>query len=82
MGGHRYLPSEWPSDPNTKVILETITKNETSYVMAQKYLPEISAGDKRILLINGAPVPYALARIPADGEVRGNLARGGSRHGR
>jgi glutathione synthase len=53
------------SDPNTKVILETITKNETSYVMAQKYLPEISAGDKRILL------------IPAEGEFRGNLARGG-----
>jgi glutathione synthase len=69
------------SDPNTKVILETITNNETSYVMAQKYLPEISAGDKRILLINGEPVPYALARIPADGEVRGNLARGGSGKG-
>jgi glutathione synthase len=65
------------SDPNTKVILETITKNETSYVMAQKYLPEISAGDKRILLINGEPVPYVLARIPAEGEFRGNLARGG-----
>ena len=65
------------SDPNTKVILETITKNETSYVMAQKYLPEISAGDKRILLINGEPVPYGLARIPAEGEFRGNLARGG-----
>ena len=65
------------SDPNTKVILETITKNETSYVMAQKYLPEISAGDKRILLINGEPVPYVLARIPAEGEFRGNLACGG-----
>lgn len=69
------------SDPNTKVILESITKNETSYVMAQKYLPEISAGDKRILLINGEPVPYALARIPAEGEFRGNLARGGSGKG-
>ena len=69
------------SDPNTKVILETITKNETSYVMAQKYLPEISAGDKRILLINGEPVPYALARIPAEGEFRGNLARGGTGKG-
>ncbi len=69
------------SDPNTKVILETITKNQTSYVMAQKYLPEISAGDKRILLINGEPVPYALARIPAEGEFRGNLARGGTGKG-
>ena len=45
--------------------------------MAQKYIPEISAGDKRILLINGEPVPYALARIPIAGEIRGNLARGG-----
>jgi glutathione synthase len=69
------------SDPNTKVILETITKNQTSYIMAQKYLPEISAGDKRILLINGEPVPYALARIPAEGEFRGNLARGGTGKG-
>ena len=77
MGGHSIFRVS-ASDPNTKVILETITKNETSYVMAQKYLPEISAGDKRILMINGEPVPYALARIPADGEVRGNLARGGS----
>ncbi len=77
MGGHSIFRVS-ASDPNTKVILETITKNGTSYVMAQKYLPEISAGDKRILMINGEPVPYALARIPADGEVRGNLARGGS----
>ena len=69
------------TDPNTKVILETITKNETSYVMAQKYLPEISSGDKRILLINGEPVPYVLARIPAEGEFRGNLARGGDGKG-
>lgn len=77
MGGHSIFRVS-ASDPNTKVILETITKNETSYVMAQKYLPEIAAGDKRILMINGEPVPYALARIPAEGEVRGNLARGGS----
>ena len=65
-------------EPNAKVILETMTKNETSFIMAQKYLPEISAGDKRILLINGEPIPYALARIPTEGEFRGNLARGGS----
>ncbi len=80
MGGHSiYRVSE--SDPNCKVILETMTKYGTSYVMAQKYLPEISAGDKRILLVDGEPIPYALARIPADGEVRGNLARGGSGKG-
>lgn len=46
--------------------------------MAQRYIPEITEGDKRILLINGEPVPYALARIPAQGETRGNLAAGGS----
>ncbi len=64
-------------DPNLAVILETMTAHENCYVMAQKYLPEIKAGDKRILLINGEPVPYALARIPAIGETRGNLAAGG-----
>jgi glutathione synthase len=69
------------ADHNCKVILETMTKEGTAYVMAQKFLPEISAGDKRILLIDGKPVPYALARIPADGEVRGNLARGGTGKG-
>jgi glutathione synthase len=80
MGGQSIFRVD-ASDPNAKVILETMTKNESSYIMAQKYLPEISAGDKRILLINGEPVPYALARIPAEGEVRGNLARGGSGKG-
>lgn len=69
------------SDHNCKVILESMTREGTAYVMAQKFVPEISAGDKRILLIDGEPVPYALARIPADGEVRGNLARGGSAQG-
>jgi glutathione synthase len=69
------------SDHNCKVILETMTREGSAYVMAQKFVPEISAGDKRILLIDGEPVPYALARIPADGEVRGNLARGGSGQG-
>ncbi|HIF50687.1 MAG TPA: glutathione synthase [Thiotrichaceae bacterium] len=69
------------ADHNCKVILETMTNDGTAYVMAQKFLPEISAGDKRILLIDGKPVPYALARIPADGEVRGNLARGGTGKG-
>ena len=69
------------SDPNRKVILENMTQQNTAFVMAQKYLAEISAGDKRILMINGEPVPYALARIPASGEVRGNLARGGTGKG-
>ena len=62
---------------NLNVIIETLTQLETRTIMAQRYIPAISAGDKRILLINGEPVPYALARIPAKGETRGNLAAGG-----
>ena len=69
-------------DPNISVILETMTKHDSRYIMAQKYLPQIKQGDKRILLINGEPVPYALARLPAEGETRGNLAAGGSAVGR
>lgn len=69
-------------DPNLNVILETMTQYNTRYVMAQKYLPEIKDGDKRILLVNGEVIPYALARIPASGETRGNLAAGGSAEGR
>ncbi len=65
------------NDPNTNVIIETITHYEQQFVMAQRFIPEISAGDKRILLVDGEPVPYALARIPAAGETRGNLAAGG-----
>jgi glutathione synthase len=65
-------------DPNLSVILEVMTQYQTRYIMAQKYLPAIKEGDKRILLVNGEPVPYALARIPAQGETRGNLAAGGS----
>lgn len=62
---------------NLSVILEVLTKGQKINIMAQRYIPEIaSAGDKRILLINGEPVPYALARIPAKGELRGNLAAG------
>jgi len=64
-------------DPNTSVIIETLTEHGNRYAMAQQFIPEISAGDKRILLIDGEPVPYALARIPAKGELRGNLAAGG-----
>ena len=65
-------------DVNTNVILETLTEHETRYVMAQRFIPEIDKGDKRILLIDGEPVPYALARVPAKGETRGNLAVGGT----
>ena len=65
-------------DPNVSVILETLTEHDTSYIMAQQYLPEIKHGDKRVLVVNGEAIPYALARIPADGETRGNLAAGGA----
>ena len=66
------------TDPNISVVLETITQFEQRTVMAQRYLPEISQGDKRILVINGEPLPYALARIPKAGETRGNLSAGGT----
>ena len=69
-------------DPNFSVIVETLTDNGKKSVMVQQYLPAIKDGDKRILLINGEPVPYALARIPAAGETRGNLAAGGRAEGR
>ena len=65
-------------DPNIGVILETMTADETQATMAQRYIPEIVDGDKRILLIDGEPVPYALARVPAPGETRANLAAGGT----
>ena len=68
-------------DPNLNVILETITGNGTISAMAQRYIPEITAGDKRILMIDGEPFPHALARIPASGETRGNLAVGGRGEG-
>ena len=64
-------------DPNLSVILETLTAHGTQQIMAQRYLPAIKDGDKRILMIDGEPVPYCLARIPAQGETRGNLAAGG-----
>ncbi|WP_425317701.1 glutathione synthase [Pseudomonas nitroreducens] len=64
-------------DPNLSVILETLTSHGQEQVMAQRYLPAIKDGDKRILMIDGEPVEYCLARIPAQGETRGNLAAGG-----
>jgi glutathione synthase len=69
-----------PQDPNLGVILETVTQGGRRTVMAQRFIPEISAGDKRILLVAGRPVPYALARVPRPGESRGNLAAGGIPH--
>ena len=65
-------------DPNLNVIMETVTHYGRRTIMAQRYIPEIADGDKRVLLIGGKPVPYALARIPKPGETRGNLAAGGT----
>ena len=65
-------------DPNLNVIIETVTHYGQRMIMAQRFIPEIADGDKRILLIAGKPVPYALARIPKPGETRGNLAAGGT----
>lgn len=67
-----------PGDPNLSVIIETLTQHGSHSIMAQRYIPDIVHGDKRILMINGEPVPYALARVPAQGELRGNLAAGGT----
>ena len=65
------------NDPNLNAIIETLTLDGVRTIMAQRYIPDIVHGDKRILLIGGEPVPYALARIPLAGETRGNLAAGG-----
>ncbi|KGP63550.1 glutathione synthetase [Legionella norrlandica] len=76
MGGNSvfYVDKE---GKNLAVILEVLTKGQTKCIMAQRYIPEITqTGDKRILLINGEPVPFALARVPAKGDLRGNLAAG------
>ncbi|WP_127959099.1 glutathione synthase [Serratia microhaemolytica] len=66
-----------PGDANLSVIIETLTEHGSRYCMAQTFLPAIKQGDKRILVVDGEPVPYCLARIPAQGETRGNLAAGG-----
>ena len=65
-------------DPNVNVIIETVTHYGRRTIMAQRYIPEIRDGDKRVLLIGGKPVPHSLARIPKPGETRGNLAAGGT----
>ncbi|MCW8886083.1 MAG: glutathione synthase [Motiliproteus sp.] len=69
-------------DPNLNVILETLTDHGGQQIMAQRFIPEIKDGDKRILMIDGEPVDYCLARIPTGGETRGNLAAGGRGEGR
>lgn len=66
-----------PDDVNLSVIIETLTQLGSRYCMAQTYLPAIAQGDKRVLVVDGEPVPYCLARIPQQGETRGNLAAGG-----
>lgn len=81
MGGRSIFRVREDGD-NLGVIIETLTKDGSHQIMAQKYLPEITQGDKRILLVDGEPVPYALARIPSQGEHRGNLAAGGRGEGR
>ncbi|MEI7950614.1 MAG: glutathione synthase [Gammaproteobacteria bacterium] len=70
-----------PGDPNVSVIIETLTNHGKQQIMAQKFIPEIAQGDKRILMIDGEHVGYALARIPAPNETRGNLAAGGTGKG-
>ncbi len=81
MGGRSIFRTQH-GDPNLNVIIETLTEGGQALVMAQRYIPEITQGDKRILLIDGEPVPYCLARIPQGTDFRGNLAAGGRGEGR
>lgn len=81
MGGTSIFRAK-EGEHNLSVIIETLTNYGQTQTMAQKYIPEIVKGDTRILLINGEPVPYGLARVPQKGETRGNLAAGGSAVGR
>lgn len=69
------------NDVNLNVIIENLTDSGRRYIMAQQFIPDISQGDKRILVIDGVAVPYGLARVPKEGETRGNLAAGASAHG-
>ncbi len=80
MGGHSIFKTS-SQDKNLNVILETVTQNNTKMTMVQRYIPEITNGDKRILIIDGNPVPFALARIPSARDFRGNLAKGGTGKG-
>lgn len=80
MGGQSIFRVQ-AGDPNTNAIIEAVSKNGQSQTMVQRYIPEIRDGDKRILLIDGVAIPYALARLPAAGENRGNIAAGASTRG-
>jgi len=81
MGGRSiFIVSD--NDPNTNVVLETMTEHGTRFTLAQRYIPEIAEGDKRIMLIDGEPLDYALVRIPAPGDFRGNLVVGAKGEGR
>ncbi|WWP02246.1 MAG: glutathione synthase [Candidatus Dasytiphilus stammeri] len=79
MGGHLIFKIT-KNDPNLSVIIEILTNYGNRYCMVQKFIPDISQGDKRIFIIDGQPIPYCLARIPLPGEIRGNLMAGG--HGK
>ena len=80
MGGRSIFRIQ-AGDPNTNAIIEAVSKDATSQTMVQRYIPQIAEGDKRILLIDGLAIPYALARVPAPGENRGNIAAGASTRG-
>jgi glutathione synthase len=77
MGGASIFRAK-ADDPNLSVIIETLTDHGKNLAMAQQFIPQITEGDKRILIVNGEVIPYTLARIPKKGETRGNLAAGGS----
>ena len=79
MGGHAIFQVKH-NDPNLWVILETMTDDNKSMTMAQQYIPQVVEGDKRIILINGQAIPYALARVPKAGDFRGNISAGASYH--
>jgi glutathione synthase len=81
MGG-RSIFSVRSGEPNTNVILETLTGHGHRYAMAQEFIPEITEGDKRVIIVDGEPVPYALARIPTEADGRGNLVMGAKGVGR
>ena len=82
MGGHSIFVLA-PGDKNSRVVFETLTEDGTRFALVQKYLPDIATGgDSRVLLIDGEPVPYALARIPSADDHRGNLAAGRNGVGR
>ncbi|HEN47103.1 MAG TPA: glutathione synthase, partial [Mizugakiibacter sp.] len=76
MGGRRIFRSS-ANDPNLNVILESLVGEDQHLALAQRFIPEIRQGDKRILVIDGVPIPYALARVPSGSDFRGNLAAGG-----